>query len=85
MARLSDLLPQHEQLWLDAMARYISQTRDQAGPGAGGTGNGEPGAAEKQSEEELRKLAHERVWGQTDQQFEKLESMLVHRSADDGA
>jgi hypothetical protein len=67
------------------MARYISQTRDQAGPGAGGTGNGEPGAAEKQSEEELRKLAHERVWGQTDQQFEKLESMLVHRSADDGA
>jgi hypothetical protein len=85
MARLSDLLPQHEQLWLDAMTRYISQTCDQVGQGAGGTGNGEPGAAEMQSEEELQKLAHERVWGQTGQQFEKVEGMLVQRSAGNGA
>jgi hypothetical protein len=81
MVRLSDLLPQHEHLWLDAMARYISQACDpQAGPG-----NGELRAAEKQSEEELRKLAHERAWGQTGQQFEKLEIMLFHQPAGDSA
>jgi hypothetical protein len=63
------------------MARYISQACDpQAGPG-----NGELRAAEKQSEEELRKLAHERAWGQTGQQFEKLEIMLFHQPAGDSA
>lgn len=54
---------------------------DQLGPGAGGAGNGEPAAAEMQSEEELRKLAHERVWGQAGRQFEKLESALLHEPA----
>jgi hypothetical protein len=61
MARLSEILPQHEQVWLDAMARYISQTCDQAGSGVGSAGDGEPGAADKQSDEKLRKLAHERI------------------------
>lgn len=45
MPRLSDLLPQHEQLWLDAMERYISRTSNQAGPAPGRIGNGESAAA----------------------------------------
>jgi hypothetical protein len=72
MVRLSDLLPQHEGLWLDAMSRYISQT---CGPNiqADDKYGTETGTTRNLSEEELRKLAHERVWGQTGQQFEKLE------------
>ncbi len=82
MVRLSALLPRHEQLWLDAMAQYISQSCDQAGPGTDGAGNTGLEAAETPSEEAL---AHERVWSQAGQQFEKLENVLLHQPAGESA
>jgi hypothetical protein len=75
MVRLADLLPRHEQLWLDAMAQYIKHTCAQhAGPEAGAEGNGDPKALEMHSEQDLRKLADERLGGQSRQQLEKLEN-----------
>ena len=56
--RLSDFLPQHDQLWLDAMSRYIS---DICGQQEGQTTGAVAGENQSPSEEQLRKLAHERV------------------------
>jgi len=56
--RLSDFLPQHDQLWLDAMSRYIS---DICSRQEGRTTGAVAGEDQSPSEEQLRNLAHERV------------------------
>jgi hypothetical protein len=48
MPRLPDFLPQHEQLWLDAMAQYIEDIGERAGSGADVSSDADAGDTECQ-------------------------------------